>query len=82
MLYNITLKRRFELDDIAKVRRITLPRKTDHYQLWTTGHLNEALWFDLLGMEEVGLHTALVKWPALSSGCHFSRRKRLNDMRR
>ena len=45
MLYNITLKRRFELDDIAKVRRITLPRKTDHYQLWTTGHLNEALCF-------------------------------------
>lgn len=65
MLYNITLKRRFELDDIAKVRRITLPRKTDHYQLWTTGHLNEALCFDLLGMEEVGLHTALVKWPCL-----------------
>ena len=53
MLYNITLKRRFELDDIAKVRRITLPRKTDHYQLWTTGHLNEALCFDLLGMEEI-----------------------------
>ena len=25
MLYNITLKRRLELDDIAKVRRTTLP---------------------------------------------------------